>query len=284
MLLILDNLEQDLAAAALVARLLGACPGLSVLATNREALRLRWERLLLLPSLGLPGPDGSWTLATLSQYESIRLFVSRAQAARALFVLDERNAPAVAQICSRLEGVPLAIELAAARTRAFSPEAILGRLETDLDFLDSGGADLPARQRTLRAVEAWSYALLAKPEKAAFRALGIFSQCFTVESAEAVFAAGEGGAGLARKAAELVSSLVDKSLVAGVEGENGALRYRLLEILKAYARERLAHGREAQAVAIRRWSLRAISASHRNARASRSERSRRDASSRSVSS
>jgi predicted ATPase/class 3 adenylate cyclase len=248
-LLILDNLEQDLAGPTLIAGLLTACPRLSVLATSREALRLRWERLLALPPLGLPLPGESQTLASLSRYEALRLFAARADAVRRGFALDDRSAPAVARICARLEGMPLAIELAASRARSFSPEAILERLELDLDFLDSGAPDLPARQRTLRAVEAWSYNLLARPEKAAFRAVSVFSKAFTLESAESVLAAGEGGSRLSKAADRLLSSLVDKSLVTCVEDADGSLRFRLLETLKSYAREHLERRREAEAVA-----------------------------------
>ncbi|MEI6877243.1 MAG: hypothetical protein WCL50_19185, partial [Spirochaetota bacterium] len=236
-LLILDNLEQDIGAARLVTELLSSCSGLSLLATSREALRIRWERQLQLSALALPGIGAD--PRSLSQYDAVRLFIERARAVRSSLVVDDRSAPAIAQICVHLEGIPLAIELAAARARAFSPDEILKRLEADLDFLDAQTADLPPRQHTLRAVADWSFKLLPKPEKAAFRALGVFSGSFSLESAEAVLSEAELGAKGRRRIPALLASLVDKSLVTFQEREEGSL-YRLLETLRVYARERLA--------------------------------------------
>ncbi|MBL8966309.1 MAG: hypothetical protein JNG85_04810, partial [Spirochaetaceae bacterium] len=248
-LLILDNLEQDHEAVGLVAELLSACPGLAVLATSREGLKLRWERLLPLSSLGLPEPGAAADLERLRHYEAVTLFLDRAAQARPSFAINSRNAPAVAELCLRLDGIPLAIELAAARLKAFSVEEILERMEADLGFLDSGGSDLPARHRTLRAVAQWSYNILGKAEKTAFRALGSFGAGFTLDSAEALLAAVEGRA--RQKLPEDISSLVEKSLLVREEeaGEGeGETRYRMLESLRAYARERLEAGGEAQAV------------------------------------
>lgn len=236
-LLIFDNLEQASGLGALVSDLLSACPGLAILATSRVALRIRWERQLPLPPLAIPVSAGA-TVLSLSHYDAVRLFVERARAAKPSFRIDDRNAPAVAQICVRLDGIPLAIELAAARAKAFSPDEILARFEADPDFLDARGSDLPDRQSTLRSVAAWSYGLLAKAEKAAYRALGAFAGGFTLYSAEAVLATTDLGKGGARRIPDLLASLVDKSLVVREELAQGS-RYRLLETLRVYARESL---------------------------------------------
>lgn len=236
-LLIFDNLEQATGLGALVSDLLSACPGLAILATSRVALRIRWERQLPLSPLAVPTALGATPLS-LSHYDAVNLFIERAKAARPSFRIDERNAPAIAQICVNLDGIPLAIELAAARAKAFSPDEILSRFESDPDFLDARGSDLPDRQSTLRSVAAWSYGLLSKPEKAAYRALGAFAGGFTLYSAEAVLAATDLGKGGAKRIPDLLGSLVDKSLVVSEDLAQGS-RYRLLETLKVYARESL---------------------------------------------
>src|SRR5262245_2539046 len=172
-LLLLDNFEQILPAASLVGELLATAPGLKVLVTSRAVLHLYGEREytvapLALPEMPLP------PLERLTQYETVRLFIERAQAAKADFAVTNANAPAVAEICARLDGLPLAIELAAARSKLFSPEALLARLDNRLKLLVGGAQDLPARQQTLRSTIDWSYNLLTVGEQMLFRRLGVF--------------------------------------------------------------------------------------------------------------
>jgi predicted ATPase len=165
LVLVLDNCEHVLAgAAALVARLLGACPGLRVLATSREVLRLSGEHVLAVPPLALPAPEGPETPERLAAVAAVRLFADRAAAADAAFALTAENAPAVAEVCRRLDGLPLAIELAAARVKLLPPDELLARLERRLPLLTGGARDLPARQQTLRATLDWSHDLLSPAE------------------------------------------------------------------------------------------------------------------------
>ena len=208
-----------------------ACPGLTILATSRERLRLRSESVYPVPPLSLPSVDSAdgRTLDVIGS-AAVRLFVERAQAANADFVLAADNAPAVAAICRRLDGLPLAIELAAARGQMFSPVALLARLDPRLPQLAHGPRDLPARLRTMRDAIAWSYDLLAPEEQAVFRCLGAFEGGCTLEAAEAVC---DGGAGSAGRGAmdrtssspldprpsilELVASLLERSLLRPVD-------------------------------------------------------------------
>ncbi|HUX38599.1 MAG TPA: adenylate/guanylate cyclase domain-containing protein [Rectinemataceae bacterium] len=243
-LLVLDNLEQVSGAGGLLAELLAACPSLSIMATSREALRIRWERQFSLEPLSLPR-GGDRGMASIAQCDAVRLFVERAKAVRPSFLVDEANAPAIAQICARLDGIPLAIELAASRIRAFPAEEIMRRLEVDFAFLDCGSRDLPDRQRTLRSVADWSYKLLSRPERAAFRALGAFRGSFSLASAEALLAAA--GKSIGAQAPELLASLVDKSLLVFEEGDDHS-HYHLLETLRVYAAELLSRSPESEAV------------------------------------
>jgi predicted ATPase/predicted Ser/Thr protein kinase len=231
-LLVLDNFEQVLPAATLVHELIGAAPGLIVLVTTQASLRLREEREFPVPPLALPDADGDGTLAGSP---AVEFFLDRARAVKPGFDLTEENAAAVAGICRRLDGLPLAIELAAARVKLLSPQAILGRLENRLDLLTGGASDLPARQRTLRDAIDWSYNLLEPPEQALLARLGVFSGGCSLEVADAVCGdrmnLGEVFEGLA--------SLVDKSLVRQSDGTDGEPRFRLLETIREYALERL---------------------------------------------
>ena len=191
LLLVLDNLEQVLAAAPRVAALLAACPRLTILATSRAPLRVSGERTFDVPPLALPGrAEGSSAplLADLARAEAVRLFVERAQAARSDFALTEANAAAVAEVCQRLDGLPLAIELAAARVGALPPAALLARLEKRLPLLTEGPRDAPQRLRTMRDAVGWSYDLLDQDGQALFRRLAVFVGGFTLEAAEAVAA------------------------------------------------------------------------------------------------
>ena len=251
LLLVLDNLEHLLAgsegaspgsarrgAAELVAEWLAACPGLKVLATSRERLRLQGEQVYPVPPLGLPAPDGVDPGAS----EAVRLFVERARAVEPAFALGDENAAAVAEICRRLDGLPLAIELAAARTRLLPPSAMLARLERHLPLLAGGPRDLPARQRTLRDAIAWSHDLLDDDERALFRRLAVFAGGWTLEAAEAV-------AGFGNQSPNAIlqglAQLVDKSLVVANLSEDGEVRYRLLETIRQYAAEHLGGDEEA---------------------------------------
>lgn len=191
---LLDNCEQVLDAAPDLAALLGACPALSMLATSRAPLRISGEHELLVPPLLTPTGLQHESVAMVAQYAAVQLFVERAAAVQAEFALTQQNAPAVAAICARLDGLPLAIELAAARVKLFEPWQLLARLEQRLPLLTGGARDRPARQRTLRSAIAWSYDLLSESEQAIFRQLGVFVGGFTLSAAEAVCAGGDGEA------------------------------------------------------------------------------------------
>jgi predicted ATPase/DNA-binding CsgD family transcriptional regulator len=234
LLLVLDNFEQVLPAAPRVAELLAACPDLKALATSREVLRVSGERDFPVPPLALPGGPGATAEADLGASEAVRLFVARAQAAQPDFALDDATAPVVAEICRRLDGLPLAIELAAARLRHLPPAALLARLERRLPLLTGGPRDLPERQRTLRAAIAWSYGLLDGAEQDLFRRLAVFVGGFTPEAAAAV-----GGVTDEVGLLDGIGSLVDKSLVRQDEGPGGEPRYRMLETIREFGLERL---------------------------------------------
>lgn len=244
-LLILDNFEQVTGAAPLVAGLLGGCPQLKVLVTSRTPLRLRGEREVSVPPLptppeepapGLrPGPADPADPATLLGYPSVALFCERTRAVKADFRLGGDNALAVARICAQLDGLPLAIELAAARGKLLSPQALAARLGDRLGLLSRGAADLPERHQTLRATLAWSYDLLAEGEKRLFGRLGVAVGGCSLELAAAL--AGEADAD---DAEETLASLLDKSLLGRVAAEEGAPRLVMLETVREYALERLA--------------------------------------------
>jgi predicted ATPase/class 3 adenylate cyclase len=255
MLLLLDNCEQVLAAAPLIAELLAVAPRLKVLATSRAMLHLRGEQEVAVPPLTLPDHRHVPPLEHFGQYEAVRLFIERAQAVKADFTVTNENAPAVAEICYALDGLPLAIELAAARIKLFSPQALLARLDQRLTFLTGGARDLPARQQTLRNTIDWSYDLLSADEQALFRRLGVFVGGCTLEAAEAV-CAGVGSWGLGVGSApqsptpvlDGLVALVDKSLLRQEEGADGEPRFTMLETIRAYALERLEESGEAAAL------------------------------------
>jgi predicted ATPase len=191
LLLVLDNFEQVAAAAPQIADLLATCPGVRALVTSRVTLALSGEHEYALRPLGLPDPKRLPPLETLSQYAAVALFIERAQAADERFAVTNASAPAVAEICARLDGLPLAIELAAARVKLLPPQALLKRLEKQLPVLTGGARDLDQRQRTMRDTIAWSYNLLAPEEQRLFRRLAVFVEGWTLEAAEAVCAAPE---------------------------------------------------------------------------------------------
>lgn len=182
LLLVLDNLEQVTDAAADIGWLLASCPHISVIATSRQPLHLRWEHVLRVPPLPIPGPGA----ADLMGYAAVALFVQRAQAVQPRFRLTDETAPAVIEICSRLDGLPLAIEIAAARSDVLSPPAILRRMARSLDVGGPELADLPERHRSLRSTIAWSYDLLGADDQALLRHLAVFGGSCTVAAAAAV--------------------------------------------------------------------------------------------------
>ncbi len=210
LLLVLDNFEQVVEDAPVVAHLLAACPHLTVLVTSRVRLRLSGEHDYAVPPLGLAGRDDAPSVEEVAGAEAVRLFVARARAVRSDFALTEENAPAVAEICRRLDGLPLATELAAARVKVLPPSALLARLERRLPVLTGGGRDLPARQRTMRDTIAWSHHLLTPDEQRLFRRLAVFAGGFTLEAAEAIVPA-EGEPPV--DVLESLATLVDNSLV-----------------------------------------------------------------------
>jgi len=238
-LLLLDNFEQLIPAAPLVAELLAAAPGLKVLVTSRILLNLRGEHELPILPLDTPSFTDSASLEQLAANESVKLFIERAQAAQASFTLTENNASAVAQICQRLDGLPLAIELAAARVKMLPPPSILARLTDRLKLLTGGAQDLPARQQTLRNTLDWSYSLLNPQEKTLYARLAVFVGGFTLEDAEAVCDLEDN-----LDLLEGISSLGNNSLLKQEELANGQPRFRMLETIREYALERLSQSGE----------------------------------------
>ena len=250
MLLILDNFEQVVTAAPLVTELLAACPRLKILVTSREVLHLQGEHEFPVPPLTLPERGQVPPVQRLSQYEAVALFIQRATAIRPGFTISNENAPAVAEICYRLDGLPLAIELAAARIKLFSPQALLERLGDRFKVLQSGARDVPDRQRTLRAAIDWSYNLLTPAEQMLFRRLAVFVGGRTLEAVEAVCdPAGDDEVTLLRiDVLDGLTSLVDKSLIRQVGGAGGEPRFTMLATIHEYAAERLAESAEVEAL------------------------------------
>jgi len=237
LLLLLDNFEQVLAAAPRLADLLAACPNLHLLVTSRAPLRLHGEREFAVSPLPLPDLKHLPTSDVLAQYAACTLFVQRAQAIKPDFQLTEANARTIAEICIRLDGLPLAIELAAARTRLLSPQALLARLSHRLDVLTSGARNVPARQQTLRATIAWSYQLLTPSEQQLFRLLSVFAGGCALQAVEAlVQATGH----VASTALDEVSVLLENHLVRQVEQADGESRLLQLETIREYGLECLA--------------------------------------------
>lgn len=234
-LLVLDNFEQIIDAAPMVGELLAECPHLSVLATSREPLRITGEQVFPVRPLALPPTEGLSPEA-LRQVASVALFVDRAQAADPDFELRPDNASAVAQLCRRFDGLPLALELAAAGVRLMSPTDMLARLASRMDMLSEGPRDLPDRQRTLRAAMDWSYELLQETEQVVLRRLAAFVDGFTLEAAQAVV---DPFANLRPDVPRAVESLLDQSLLVRQLTQHGEVRFSMLEIVREYARQRL---------------------------------------------
>ena len=239
-LLVLDNFEQIAAAASVAVELLEGSPELKLLVTSREALRVRGEHLLTVPPMTLPTEDGGRTTAAeLGRFEAIQLFVARARAVNPGFNLTDENAAAVADICRRLDGLPLAIELATARLNLFTPEALLGRLERRLAVLRGGARDLPLRQQTMRATVEWSYQLLEPGDQRLLELLSVFAGARPDLVEEVVEQVGAAAAPVA-DTFDGLTSLLAKSLLRQADGADGAEpRFIMLETIREYAGEQL---------------------------------------------
>jgi predicted ATPase/class 3 adenylate cyclase len=244
-LLLLDNLEQVLDATPLLEGLLSSAANLKILATSRIPLRLYGEYEFPVPPLALPDPDSLPPLEDLTGYEAVRLFLERARAVKPDFVLTEENAPVVVEICARLDRLPLAIELAAARIKLLPPRLLLDRLGNRLKLLTGGARNLPERQRTLRKAIEWSYDLLDEGEKMLFGRLGVFSSGTTLEAMEAVC---DARGDLPTDVFDGASSLLDKSLLRQEEGAGGESRFVMLETIHEFANVKLEGSGEAEAV------------------------------------
>jgi predicted ATPase/class 3 adenylate cyclase len=238
LLLVVDNFEQVAEAAPLLEQLLVAAPKLKLLVTSRAVLSLRGEQAYVVPPLDLPDPRRLPDAAALGRFEAVRLFTERARAAAPEFRVTEQNARAVAEITARLDGLPLAIELAATRIKVLTPEQMLPRLQQRLSILTSGARTLPDRQRTLRNTIAWSYDLLDAAERRLFARLSVFAGGWTLTAAEAVC----DPVGLGLDPLEGVTSLVDQSLVRRTEPADGDPRFAMLETIREFGWERLAAG------------------------------------------
>jgi predicted ATPase/Tfp pilus assembly protein PilF/DNA-binding XRE family transcriptional regulator len=245
MLLVLDNFEQVLDASPVVLELLGACPDVKVLTTSREALYVNGEQQFSVPPLATADPAHLPPIETLPTYPAISLFIERARAVKPDFALTEENVGAVAMICARLDGLPLAIELAAARIRMLSPQEMQARLDGRLLLLTGGSRNVPTRQRTLRAAIDWSYNLLNVGEQILFARLGVFVGGWTLSAAEAVCNAEHD---LAFDVQEGIESLLDKNLLKREEGAGGESRFTMLETVRDYSVERLDLSKQKQAL------------------------------------
>jgi predicted ATPase/class 3 adenylate cyclase len=242
MLLVLDNFEQVIEGALVTADLLTVSPRMRILVTSREPLHVTGEQELPVPPMDLPASGEAPSAEDLTRYEAVALFVQRARAVDPAFQLTEANAAAVAEVCLRLDGLPLAIELAASRVKLLSPQAILERMERRLDLLTGGAVDVPARQRTLREAIGWSYDLLDESERRLFRRLSVFAGGWTLEAAEAVASPGDEPEG---DVLEVFGSLVDKSLVRRAPTPSEAVRFRMLETIREFGLEQLEAAGEA---------------------------------------
>jgi predicted ATPase/DNA-binding CsgD family transcriptional regulator len=240
-LLLLDNFEHVIEAVPLVGDLLSAAPDLKILTTSREALRLYGEQEYPVPPLGLPDLSNPESLAAVTDYEAVALFIQRAQAVKPDFAITTEDAPVLAEICVRLDGLPLAIELAAAQVKLFSPPALLGQLESRLTTLQHGPRGLPERQRTLRGAIDWSYELLEDAEKTLFVRLSVFQGGCTIEAVQAVCCHD-----LPVDALDGLASLLNKNLLRHEEDPQGEPRFTMLETIHEYGRERLQDSGQAE--------------------------------------
>lgn len=241
MLLLLDNFEQVLEAAPKIAELMESCPRLRLVVTSRAPLRVRGERELFVPPLAVPLPNGQFDLQNVSQYTAVELFIQRARSIKPDFTVTNENAPAIAEICHRLDGLPLAIELAAARIKMMTPHELLSKLERRFDILRGGVRELPERQQTLRGAIDWSYELLNDSTKKLFRRLSVFVGGWTLDAAEAVCNAGNE---LSCDVMDEMETLVDNSLLLQSQDADGQTRFGMLETIREYANERLHRSNE----------------------------------------
>ncbi len=241
MLLVIDNFEQVMKATNFLLQIMKKCAEVVFVVTSREALNVRGERIFNVSPLQLPdltkaeNDEGLPYLQNLNQYESVRLFIERAQALHMDFVINNDNAPAVAEICVRLDGIPLAIELAASRIKVLTPDEILMRLEDALRFLTGGAKDLPPRHRTLRAALSWSYDMLEEKQQRFFQVFSIFPASFTLGAVENICAT----LGFCEEdVLQVVDSILDKSLLQKMEKSEGAPRFFMLETIKSFGKEK----------------------------------------------
>jgi predicted ATPase/DNA-binding SARP family transcriptional activator len=247
LLLILDNCEHLIEPCAHIVHFLsGRCSQLTILATSREFLNVAGEQTWQVPTLSLPDPQKISLIDLLLEYEGIRLFDERARTANTSFTLTEQNASFIAQICSRLDGIPLAIELAAARIKLLTPEQIADRLDDRFCLLTNGSRTVPPRHQTLQAVMDWSYGLLNDKEQRLFRSLAVFAGSWGLDATEAICSAN--GHLEKSEILGLLSNLVDKSLVVREGDQNGKSRYRMLETIRQYALETLSRSGESHEV------------------------------------
>jgi predicted ATPase/DNA-binding CsgD family transcriptional regulator len=242
LLLVIDNCEHVIEDCAhLVNAILNSCPGITILATSREPLRVSGETVWRVPLLAVPDPVASSDLRELLECEAVGLFLDRAQQAAPNFELSADNAPAVAELCRRLEGIPLAIELAAARTALMSPGQMLDRLQNRFGLLTGGSRTGPTRHRTLQSAIDWSYDMLEDRERALFQRLSVFASSFSLEAIEEVCSSDDLEVGAITG---LLGSLADKSLVIADNERSAPIRFRMLETLHQFAHERLTEGGE----------------------------------------
>ena len=241
MLLLLDNFEQVLEAAPKIVELMETCPAVRFMVTSRAALRVRGEKELFVPPLAVPVHAGDFDLQNVSQYAAVELFIQRARNIRPDFTVTNENAPAIAEICHRLDGLPLAIELAAARIKMMTPRELLSKLERRFDVLRGGGRDLPERQQTLRSAIDWSYELLGDSTKKLFRRLSVFVGGWTLDASEAVCNL-DGDLGF--DVMDEMETLVDNNLLLQTQDADGQTRFGMLETIREYAHERLIQSNE----------------------------------------
>jgi predicted ATPase/DNA-binding CsgD family transcriptional regulator len=236
LLIVVDNFEHVIEAGADIARVLCACPGITILATSRVRLRISGEHVFAVPPLSLPDATSDEFLVDLAQAEAVRLFADRAEAVWSEFDLTPQNAPVVAEICRHLDGLPLAIELAAAQCDVTSPEEMLARIQNHVPLLTDGSRDAPVRHQALDAAIDWSYDLLSPAEQQAFGCLAIFAGSFTLEAARMVLA-GDGGEN--DEPLTMISALIAKSLLMRADRQAGQSAYHMLEVIRDYALRRL---------------------------------------------
>jgi predicted ATPase/DNA-binding CsgD family transcriptional regulator len=271
-LLVLDNFEQVIEAAPIVTDVLGTCPGVTLLVTSRVRLRLSGEREVPIAPLMLAELDRQRGVEDIATSDAVRLFVARAEAVQPDFALTSDNAVAVAEICRRLDGLPLAMELAAARVKVLPPAALLARLDHRLPLLTGGGRDLPERQQTMRAAIGWSHDLLSSEEQVLFRRLAVFAGGFTLEAAEAV-TSGSDEPGI--DPFDGVASLADESLLRQEAGPGGEPRFFMLETVREFALEQLAASGEEVAIRERHaaWCLALMEVAGRDLKTGRAQAS-----------